>query len=394
MGENASQRINYELFRTNEIVVAIPHLATVTTALRDLSVNHEEPSADDDLGLALVRLPTLGADIARLPGLVELADAAQRAYALSLPKGSPVRSIGDLDVLMYKMRTDSAGLRCGWVPTMGKNRFLECIEPFGEINGGGKRRPTVKAPPESLVRALGSARAASGVRVGLVDTKIRYHNDLPARIRTEPAAHPAEVRKAEGTEVWEAHGTFGAGLILSKAPHAELVTDGAIDDTGQANAWDVAVRLMRFLTPKDRVDILNMSWGAVTDDGAESLLLSTALERLSHAGIVLVAAAGNLGNSAVVPPRSAVYPAAHPDVIGVGAVDRNGEPAEFTPDAAVLPWVRTCELGVDVVSTYYEDLWAQWSGTSFAAAIFTGKLAALTEKLGDAHAARDELLGE
>lgn len=394
MGETVTQRGNYASFQTNEIVVAIPHIRTVAEALQELKVNYEEPRAEPELGLALVRLPTLDGDVARFPGVVDVTAAAQRAYGLSLPAGAPVAQISSLDVLMYKMRTDSAGRRSGWVPTMGKNRYLDAIEPFGEINGGGKRRPTLKPPPDDLVSALSSARPGGGVRVGVVDTKIRPHRDLPASIKTEPATNPSAVHAAKGTEVWEAHGTFGVGLILREAPHAELVTEDAIDDTGQANAWEVAVRLMRFLKIEDHVDILHMPWGAVTDDGDEPLLLATALERLSHARTVLVAAAGNLGNSTEAPRTSAVYPAAHPDVVGVGAVDQYGQPAEFTPDATVLPWIRRRELGVDVVSTYYEDLYAKWSGTSFAAAIFTGKLAARAERLGDVYKARDELLAE
>lgn len=82
------------------------------------------------------------------------------------------------------------------------------------------------------------------------------------------------------------------------------------------------------------------------------------------------------------------WPAGLDDVVAVGACDRNGEIAKFTPHHA--PWIDVLAPGVDVVSTYLSgnvDLekekkpfngYASWKGTSFAAAVLSGTIAADT----------------
>jgi membrane-anchored mycosin MYCP len=87
-----------------------------------------------------------------------------------------------------------------------------------------------------------------------------------------------------------------------------------------------------------------------------------------------------------------MWPAALDDVVAVGASDGNGHHAQFSPD---LPWVNFLAPGVGVDSTYLtgriragsQDVhttttsepftgWANWSGTSFAAASVSGAIAA------------------
>jgi hypothetical protein len=319
------------------------------------------------------------------------------------PAGTAPSVIKDLDLLMFRLRFDFA-YRCGgWMPTMGKNRYVDSIETLGEIGGGGVALGEIGGGGGGTARVLGeiggggdgearyaeielpfirASDAGDGLRIGMLDTAVRNHKEFRAAgSRIEP------LTGTPGHSDMAAHGTFGAGLILRHAPRAQLIVSSVLDDNGEAEVWDVAREMVSFLDDDKWVHILHMPWGAVTDDGEQPLVLATALELLGRRGITLVAAAGNHGNSTRpdLPPTAAVYPAAHPTVVAVAAEDRKGSLARFSPDPAELPWIRLTERGVKVVSTYLDDKYAEWSGSSFAAANFTGRLAASANGPGAIH---------
>jgi subtilisin family serine protease len=124
-------------------------------------------------------------------------------------------------------------------------------------------------------------------------------------------------------------------------------------------------------------------------------VLSRAVDRLNHS-MVIVAAAGNHGNSADPLHRQPTWPAALPDVVAVGARDGD-ELASFSPK---LPWVTCTAPGVRVEGAYLEGLvqtphseateqdfsgYARWSGTSFATATTSGAIAAHIQRDEDEH---------
>jgi subtilisin family serine protease len=252
-----------------------------------------------------------------------------------------------------------------------------------------------------------------GVRVAVLDTRIYPHPWLEGGYLATSRAlvQPAESGSAPGIapplpKASEGHATFVAGLILRRAPGAQLHVQPVLGDDELGNVWDVA-RKMADLAGSG-VDIMNLSLGCYTDDGNPPLVLTRAVGRLTPE-IVLVAAAGNHGNvdqlcerlhkngdadsAAGLHSTTPVWPAALADVIAVGAVDGSGHVAPFSPR---LPWVDLAAPGVHVESTYLtgrvrlehsgkqsgaDDIQefhgiARWSGTSFAAASVTGAIAA------------------
>jgi hypothetical protein len=137
------------------------------------------------------------------------------------------------------------------------------------------------------------------------------------------------------------HATFVAGLILQQAPGAVLEISPVLDDLAEGTLWTAAQKIAGFAG--SGVDILNLSFVCFTADG---------------------------------------------------------ERAPFSPKAK---WVDHSERGVDVQSTYvtgevlgerlrkhrkqgeeptetvpvtFTKPYATWDGTSFAAATFTGRIAA------------------
>jgi subtilisin family serine protease len=138
--------------------------------------------------------------------------------------------------------------------------------------------------------------------------------------------------------------------------------------------------------------LINMSVGTITGDGQPPFALQRAVERLRDE-VVLVAAVGNIDVKSQEPPRP-MWPAALPGVLAVGSVNKWGATSTFSPQE---PLVQLAAVGENVSSafttgdvecvldgggTQVRHFWgtAIWSGTSFSAALVTGRLTDLACK--------------
>jgi len=356
-------------FPPDELVVDLPYRDLVTRELSDLGIGFVDDDVDERLGLALVT------------GLVDAA-------------GNPV---ADLDGLMLELRRQISGRYPGWTPEIGKNRRVQSIvaagypKPLalGVAPAGGHREPLGNddpTPAPGPVPASGaSPDAGLGVRVGILDTRLAAHPTLVGGITTDH-----ELFVPDGAvPVWAGHATFVASLIRAQAPAADLDVRAVLDDeTGKATSWETAKKMVSFAD--SGIDILNLSLGCRTSDGLPPLVLTRAVERL-HPHTLVVAAAGNHGALTGwvhgLTRRSPTWPGALVDVVAVGADNADRTPADFGPR---LPWVTCTARGADVVGAYltgtvqlmrgWRDFtgFARWSGTSFAAATASGRVAALT----------------
>lgn len=361
----------------NQIVVGLPHLKLVLDELRDVGVAHKVVRTSSLLDLALVELPRS-----------DLAADALVPYARGLGPRLPSDRIG---VVLDGLRGRFGTRYAGWSPTLGKNRTVGQLHGAQEVIHSGGDPVALGAPLAPPARSTGPGR---GVRVGLLDTGLfcqpwlsggwsaRYSDQL-----SSDRVHPF----AAG------HATFVAGLILSQAGGATVECRRVFEDKGTAESWTVGEEIVRM--GRSGLDVLNLSFACYTEDGQPPLVLATAVDRIDP-DVVVVAAAGNHGDvrdrcgSGDLPgPQSTkpAWPAALDDVVAVGAADADGRRrAHFSPDA---PWVDVHAAGVDVRSTYLDQAsdrpggrprsfpggWARWNGTSFAAGLVSGAVAASTE---------------
>jgi hypothetical protein len=205
---------------------------------------------------------------------------------------------------------------------------------------------------------------ASGahVKVGLIDGGVAL---------THTVFHDASVHQhgCNDKSVPSEHGTAVASLMVGSsaqfhgaAPGAELFaadvycgepTGGAADAVADAFAWLVHAE----------VPVINVSLV-----GPPNLLLENVVRRVILRGCIIVAAVGNDGPAA--PP---LYPAAYPDVVGVTAVDRRDR---VLPEAARGKQVVFAAPGADMAAASIAHEFAMVRGTSFAAPIVAGLLAA------------------
>ncbi len=286
------------------------------------------------------------------------------------------------------------------------------VYPVQVLYGAPHPRPFPTAPPRPgpplTYLPLAGDEPGADVRVAVLDSGVvDYHDWLGDRIDARPADVEApEFDQQQRLAFYSGHGTFIAGVVLQHAPGAKVIArrifsgDGLIDDLTLAEA----------LRQLPEVEVLNLSLGGYTHDDVGLPLTAAALGDCfeTNPGLVVVAAAGNNGDS------RPVYPAADKRVIAVAAVDDAGQRPCFSDFG---DWVNCCAPGVDVQSTFFTveaepepaqppdclhsppvgnvqfDGWALWSGTSFAAPAVAGAIAAMIRPGTDGREAAFRLLG-
>ncbi|SEQ05461.1 S8 family serine peptidase [Arthrobacter sp. OV608] len=142
------------------------------------------------------------------------------------------------------------------------------------------------------------------------------------------------------------HGTHVAGIVAAVAENGigvagvcrdcTILAGKILSDTGMGSSAGLANGINWAVQNGARVINMSLVVGASTT-------LETAVNNAWNAGVLLVAAAGNGGNT------SMNYPAAYPNVIAVGATDNNDKKASFSTYGT---WVDVAAPGVSVYSTF------------------------------------------
>jgi len=376
-----NKRGNRNAYYTDELVVALEHADQLTRGLEQLGVEYGMVDRSESLGLALVSLRSDRQ-------AAEAVEASARAGGG--PTGpAPSGTDTDMDRVLLGLRRYFANRYAGWSPTMGKNRLI------GGVMGGGKISHGGGSDPVATDRRLITPRPANpgrGVRVGVLDTSITAHPWMAGGwvAPTSDLLSDGDHRAVAG------HATFVAGLVLNQAPGCVVESRQVLsNEDGEADSWTVAKEIVEL--GSTGLDVLNLSFLCFTEDGQPPLVLSAAIDRLDP-NILVVAAAGNHGDVSAAGTdgddrRKPAWPGALDHVVAVGAADDQGEVAAFSPHD--VPWVDVLAPGVDVVSTFLDgsvdvtgpsnpeekskfDGYACWSGTSFAAALVSGAVAART----------------
>jgi membrane-anchored mycosin MYCP len=388
------ERDRVQEYVADEFVVGTPYRDLVLRRLGDSRAKIK--AQDADLGLTLVKL----IDVAEAARHVRAErERAERERAEREPTGAqPTTRHGAADDrlrlgrLLADLRAGFAHDFGGWMPAMGKNRVMRGVQLFPYPSAGGDDDPAPLPRDTQLPQYTTNGRAGHGARLCVLDTAV-YAND---RLAGTYIAAPDSLLR-DSTEVrdwWAGHATFVTGLIVQRAPAAQVEVESVLDvDGGATDVWEVARRLVR--CADTGADVVNLSFGCFTVDGEPPLVLERAVARLTP-DTVVVAASGNYGRlTGEEPPTSStpIWPAAFENVVAVGATDDSGQLARFTP---TVPWLDLLAPGVNVESTYlkgrvlgppdktpehrrYEQEFtglARWSGTSFAAATVSGAIAA------------------
>ncbi|GAA5212596.1 S8 family peptidase [Microbacterium kyungheense] len=237
---------------------------------------------------------------------------------------------------------------------------------------------------------------------------------------TDPDAHPSSGSPLDGVvDSAAGHGTFIAGIVLQVCPEARILPVRVADGEGVIRESDLIGALGRIVAiveeGKHRIDVVNLSFSYYHESPEQESVdseLYDLLRRLRAAGTVVVCSAGNDATDRPASPASLHH--WDGDDCGIGD---EGDIAPLVTVGALNPsltsvalfsnvgsWVKTYVRGVSVLSTVptsfqggiQPDLssneygrrrntldiddfgsgFAVWSGTSFAAPLVAGRIAA------------------
>lgn len=235
-----------------------------------------------------------------------------------------------------------------------------------------------------------------GVGVAILDTGIYPHMDFDNRI----LAFADFVNGRERPYDDNSHGSHVAGIIGGSgrasggryrgvAPGCRLVSLKVLDKKGNGKVENVLQGLAWIIQnhQKYNIRIVNISFGAHSEEESTKNVLVQAVEKVWDAGVVVVTAAGNEG-----PQRGSItVPGVSKKVITVGAFDdkeyiddegkihRNYSGRGPTCECVVKPEILA--VGSKIVSCgNNRGGYMVKSGTSMAAPIVTGSIALLLEK--------------
>ncbi len=158
------------------------------------------------------------------------------------------------------------------------------------------------------------------------------------------------------------HGTHVAGIAHQVAPEASIMPLRILNSDGRGNSFWTAEAIL--FAASNGADVVNLSLGS----SQPSALLKDMVEEVAASGVVVVAAAGNMGADVKQ------YPAAEACAIAVASIDRQNHKSSFSNYG---DWIDIATLGESIYSAVPINSYAWWSGTSMATPIIAGQAALL-----------------
>lgn len=323
-------------------------------AVERLIREHPEAVEADDGGAPVVR----GRVLALSPDPQALAAARRAGFTVGARISAPELGLESVTLIAPPAVSAAAALR-----------QLRALDPQGRYDFDHLYQESGGAFGDAGAPA---AKAPTGVRVGLVDGSVAP--GLGGVKLTQRAFAPG------GAKVTP-HATAVASLLAGAdgpfrgvVPGAEVLVADVYGPTPAGGSAAAIAEGLAWLA-RNRVGVINISLV-----GPPNLVLAAAVRGLVERGVLLVAAVGNDGPAA--PP---LYPAAYPGVVAVSGVDAR---RRILPEAGRGPHVAFAAPGAQMAAAAAAGGFVTVRGTSFAAPIVAGQLAAALPAPDRAAAAR------
>ena len=167
-------------------------------------------------------------------------------------------------------------------------------------------------------------------------------------------------------------GTHVAGIVDRVAPGAKIMPLRVLNSRGVGNAFTIAKAVS--YAQRNGAKVINLSLGSSSD----SDLLKEMIRNAIIKGTVVVAAAGNTDTNGNHYPAAGDHPLPTQGLLAVTSVTSSGDDdlnelkSEFSTYGL---WVDVSAPGEEIHSTFPEDKYATWSGTSMATPLVSGQVA-------------------
>ncbi len=227
------------------------------------------------------------------------------------------------------------------------------------------------------------------VKIGIIDSGIyEEHPDFEGVTFGQGYNY---VEDNDDTSDKYGHGTRVTGIIAAARNNSEgiagivqnavvvpYVTVTTIDGVTTGDSGDLIECLVA--AADDGCDIVNISLGFTLSSGheGEASLVEEAVNYAVEKGVIIVAAAGNYGNTSN--KNIYCYPASYDNVISVGSISSS---YTLVSSSQQNDQINTVAFGSGIRSTNNSGGYTVSSGTSFAAPIITGILARVKAKYPD-----------
>jgi len=303
----------------------------------------------------------------------ELASIASRdIYLLQIPAG-----IAEDDFAAALEIADDAVV---WAETNGIDQAPEGRPTNFFLSAETGAEPPGEAYHAELfdLAAIAGCATGAGTVVAVIDTGIdATHPDLGGRVlpggfnaldnsgNTDDVGNGLDDDADGEVDEMVGHGTHVAGIIAQVAPEPDILPITALDSDGVGDAFLLADSI--YYAVDAGANVINLSLGSTRDQR----VVADAVEEANVAGVVVVAAAGNLDRDEPVE-----YPAADPNAIGIVATDEADAKSAFSNFGEL---VDLAAPGTDITSAYPGDDYASWSGTSMATPFVAATAALLLE---------------
>ena len=258
-------------------------------------------------------------------------------------------------------------------------------ESGASIEMGGPAEPAEPAD-EPFERRRDTDRAGRGVTVGVIDSGIIGHTWVDGSFLATPGSiDPLDDDHNGDLDPQAGHGLFVGGVILREAPAAVLRVVRAFDDYGYVRIRRAANAIVEL--DELGCDVINLSFGRHTERNRPPLAHRKALSKIRDTTVVVAAAGNHKPHDRNYVEGRKFWPAAFQRVVAVAALD-TASGIRMASFSNVGGWVDIAAPGARVLGPFATfgkfNGWARWSGTSFAAPMVAGRIAAtMTDEAGN-----------
>lgn len=344
-------KTQFDTLRAQVISTSVPDEIVVTLnnkLLKSTSFNTRKKQLEDKIRLKVTSGVTFKAsgELEKINALVIKIPLIQQTAVMSLLKqDSSIQTIE---------------------PNFKAYSFSETNDP-SIVNQWGLYK--IEAAKVASPSAWDITHSSPAIKVAVLDTGIEStHPDLQGKIILEKNFSSSNTLTdvvGHGTHV---AGSIGAltnnGVGIAGVGYDTVLMNGKVlDDTGSGYYDDIASGII--WAADNGAAVINMSLGGSQPQQA----LQNAINYAWSKGVVIIAAAGNSGNTQVF------YPAFYDHVISVAATDQNDNKPSWSTYGT---WVKVAAPGDSIYATYKGGGYAYMRGTSMATSVVSG-VAALVE---------------